>query len=170
MDALVDHRRVCEAADTFRDNREEEVTFHELVLPLVLGREVEWTSRNPQKGGSSTTVYTFASAHPATITKPYVRGMWRKADIHKQAESLFSGIQLWAQRYQRNGGLPQEAAFDDGGGGASSQEAAAAHRAADRPRAQPSNARHGAPVTASGVAAAAPAARPGDVSRRDNLL
>jgi hypothetical protein len=143
MDVLVDHRRVCEAADDFRDNRPEEVTFHELVLPLVLGHEVEWTSHDPRKGGSSTTVYTFASAHPATITKPYVRGMWRKADIHKQAESLFSGIQLWAQRYQRNGGLPQEASFDDNGDVVGSQEAPTARPIVERPATQPPSARRG---------------------------
>jgi len=163
MDALVDHRRVCEAADAFRDNRPEEVTFHELVLPLVLGQEVEWTSRDPRKSGSSTTVYTFASAHPGTITKPYVRGMWRKPEIHKQAESLFPGIQLWAQRYQRNGGLPQETSFDDGGDAAGSQEAPAAGRSADRTPPQPTNAARGAP-------AAAPGARSGGASRRENLL
>src|SRR6266511_3880397 len=149
MDALVDHRRVREAADAFRDNRPEEVTFHELVLPLVLGREVEWASRDPRKGGSTTTVYTFASAHPGNATKPYVRGMWRKPEIHKQAESLFPGIQLWAQRYQRNGGLPQEASFDDGGDAPGPQEAPAAHRAADRTTAQPANAPHGGPAAAS---------------------
>lgn len=84
MDALVAHRRVCEAADAFRDKRNEVVTFHELALPLVLGREVEWASRDPGKDGSSTTVYTFASGHPGRITKPYGRGMWRPTSIHKQ--------------------------------------------------------------------------------------
>ena len=170
MDALVDHRRVCEAADAFRDNRPEEVTFHELVLPLVLGREVEWASRDPRKGGSTTTVYTFASAHLGTITKPYVRGMWRKPEIHKQAESLFAGIQLWAQRYQRNGGLPQEASFDDGGDGAGSQETPAAGRAADRPTAQPASSPRSAPVAANGGRTTAASARPGSASRREELL
>ena len=113
MDALVAHRRVCEAADAFRDKRDEVVTFHELALPLVLGREVEWASRDPGKDGSSTTVYTFASGHPGRITKPYGRGMWCPTSIHKQAEALFGGIQLWAQRYQHNGGLPQETASED---------------------------------------------------------
>ena len=70
-------------------------------------------------------------------------GVWRKADIHKQAESLFSGIQLWAQRYQRNGGLPQEASFDDNGDVVGSQEAPTARPIVERPATQPPSARRG---------------------------
>lgn len=93
--ALLDHGRVCEAADSLvdRTRHPEVVTYHEIALPLGPGEEQEWGK------GDTATVVPFKSLHPATIDAEYLRGVWRPDSVHSAAYRDWESIQLWAQEY-----------------------------------------------------------------------
>ncbi len=93
--ALIDHGRVCEAADSLvdRSRHPEEVTYHEIALPLGPGEEEEWGK------GETASVVPFRSMHPATIDAEYLRGVWRPDNVHTAALRDWESIQLWAQEY-----------------------------------------------------------------------
>lgn len=95
LGALLDHMRVCEAADSLvdRTRHPEVVTFHEVALPLGPGEEQEWGK------GDTATVVPFKSAHPAEIDAEYLRGLWRPDAVHAAAYRDWESIQLWAQEY-----------------------------------------------------------------------
>ncbi|HMO57590.1 MAG TPA: hypothetical protein PKA05_17600 [Roseiflexaceae bacterium] len=95
LGALLDHGRVCEAADSLidRNKHPEVVTFHEIALPLGPSGEEEWGK------GDTTTVVPFRSLHPATIDAEYLRSAWRPDAVHAAAQRDWANIQLWAQEY-----------------------------------------------------------------------
>jgi hypothetical protein len=95
LSCLLDHGRVCEAADKLvdRSRHPEVVTFHEVALPLGPGEEQEWGK------GDTATVVPFKSLHPAEIDAEYLRGLWRPDTLHAAAYRDWEGIQLWAQDF-----------------------------------------------------------------------
>ncbi|MFQ3663670.1 MAG: hypothetical protein SNJ69_14920 [Chloroflexaceae bacterium] len=108
--ALIDHGRVCEAADSLVDRARhpEVVTYHEIALPLGPGEEQEWGK------GETASVVPFRSMHPVTIDVEYLRGVWRPDSVHAAALRDWESIQLWAQEYATqseetaNGARPAE--------------------------------------------------------------
>jgi hypothetical protein len=93
--ALLDHGRVCEAADGLidRGKHPDVVTFHEVALPLGPGEEQEWGK------GDTATVVPFTSLHPAAVDADYLRGVWRPDAVHGAAYAAWEGIQEWAREY-----------------------------------------------------------------------
>lgn len=108
LGALLDHGRVCEAADNLvdRTRHPEVVTYHEIALPLGPAEEEEWGK------GDTATVVPFRSMHPPTIDAEYLRGVWRPDSVHAAAHRDWEGIQAWAQEYatqsEESNGRPQE--------------------------------------------------------------
>ncbi len=95
LKALIDHGRVCEAADNLIDRARhpEVVCFHEIALPLGPGEEALW-------GKSDTTsVIPFRSTHPELIDADYLRGVWRPDLVQSTALRDWESIQLWAHEY-----------------------------------------------------------------------
>lgn len=95
LSVLLDHGRVCEAADHLidRSSHPDLVTFHELALPLGPGEEEEWGK------GETTTVVPFKSLHPAQIDRDYIQRIWRPESVHQAALRDWAGIQAWASEY-----------------------------------------------------------------------
>jgi hypothetical protein len=95
LEALIDHVRVCEAADNMidRSKHPELVTFHEVALPLGPGNEQEWGK------GDTATVVPFRSMHPAEIDAEYLRSKWRPEVVHTSALRDWESIQQWAHDY-----------------------------------------------------------------------
>lgn len=95
LKALVDHGRVCEAADHLvdRSRHPEVVCFHEIALPLGPGEEALW-------GKSDTTsVIPFRSVHPEVVDADYLRSVWRTDTVQAAALRDWEAIQLWAHEY-----------------------------------------------------------------------
>jgi hypothetical protein len=92
---LIDHGRVCEAADGLvdRTRHPEIVTYHEIVMPLGPADEQEWGK------GDTATVVPFKSLHPAEVDAEYLRGVWRPAAVHGMAERAWEAVQVWANEY-----------------------------------------------------------------------
>ncbi|MEI6775916.1 MAG: hypothetical protein WCK70_03350 [Chloroflexales bacterium] len=95
LGTLIDHGRVCEAADNLidRSRHPEVVTYHEVALPLGPADEQEWGK------GDTATVVPFKSLHPAAIDAAYLRGVWRPDSVQATAFRDWERIQLWAQEY-----------------------------------------------------------------------
>ncbi|MBX0326462.1 hypothetical protein K2Z83_01975 [Oscillochloris sp. ZM17-4] len=95
LSALVDHGRVCEAADSLvdRSRHPEVVTYHEIALPLGPAEEQEWGK------GDTATVVPFRSLHPAAVDAEYLRGFWRSDQVHAAAYRDWESIQSWAHEY-----------------------------------------------------------------------
>jgi hypothetical protein len=95
LGALLDHGRVCEAADHLidRTRHPEVVSFHEIALPLGPAEEQEWGK------GDTATVVPFKSVHPDAIDAEYLRAVWRPDNVHAAAQRDWEGIKLWAQEY-----------------------------------------------------------------------
>ena len=95
LTALLDHGRVCEAADNLidRSKHREVVTYHEVALPLGPGNEEEWGK------GDTATVVPFVSLHPQAIDAEYLRSVWRPEAVHAAAIKDWESIQFWAQDY-----------------------------------------------------------------------
>jgi hypothetical protein len=95
LGALIDHGRVCEAADSLvdRTRHPEVVTYHEIALPLGPADEQEWGK------GDTATVVPFKSLHPADVDAEYLRGVWRPDSVHVAAYRDWESIQLWANEY-----------------------------------------------------------------------
>lgn len=95
LSALIDHGRVCEAADSLidRGKHAEVVTYHEIALPLGPGNEEEWGK------GDTTTVVPFKSLHPPVIDADYLRSVWRPDSVQTAALRDWANIQYWAQEY-----------------------------------------------------------------------
>jgi len=93
--ALVDHGRVCEAADNLIDRaRHPDVVFyHEIALPLGPGEEELWGKTD------TTSVIPFKSQHPDAVDADYLRTVWRPDSVHSMALRDWEGIQLWAHEY-----------------------------------------------------------------------
>jgi hypothetical protein len=93
--ALLDHVRVCQAADDMIDRAKhpELVALHELALPLVAGAEVA------AGRGETSQITPLASDHPEEITRPYVLSCWRAKAIHEAACVAWPGIVAWAAGY-----------------------------------------------------------------------
>jgi hypothetical protein len=93
--ALIDHARVCEAADDLIDRAKhlDVVSFHEVALPLGPGQEQEWGK------GDTATVTPFVSMHPDAITAEYLRELWRPDGLHALACQAWEGIVAWAKSY-----------------------------------------------------------------------
>lgn len=104
LKALVEHGRVCEAADSLVDRgcHPELVTFHEIALPLGPGEETEWGK------GDTATVVPFVSLHPAEIDAEYLRGVWRHDSVHAAALRAWEGVQHWAREYRTQGEGPRQ--------------------------------------------------------------
>lgn len=95
LKALIDHVRVCEAADHLidRTRHPEVVCLHEIAMPLGPGEEALW-------GKSDTTsVIPFCSTHPDLVDAEYLRGVWRPDNVHTAAQRDWESIQLWAHEY-----------------------------------------------------------------------
>lgn len=112
LKALVDHGRVCEAADSLvdRTRHPELVTLHEIALPLGPGEETEWGK------GDTATVVPFVSLHPDVIDAEYLRGVWRPDTVQAAALREWEGIQHWAREYataseEPGARQPEEAAY-----------------------------------------------------------
>lgn len=105
LKALMDHGRVCEAADGLvdRTRHPELVTFHEVALPLGPGEEAEWGK------GDTATVVPFVSLHPAEVSAEYLRepGVWRPDVVHAAALKAWEGVQHWAREYRTQGEGPR---------------------------------------------------------------
>jgi hypothetical protein len=101
MAALLDHVRVCEAADTLIDRAKhpEVVALHEVLLPLGPGEEAEFGKAD------TATVVPIESKHPEEITASYLRGsgVWRSEAIHQAAVAAWDGIQEWAREFAERG-------------------------------------------------------------------
>lgn len=95
LKALIDHGRVCEAADSLvdRTRHPDVVCFHEIALPLGPGEEELWGKTD------TTSVTPFHSTHPETIDADYLRGVWRPDSVHSAALRDWEGIQFWAREY-----------------------------------------------------------------------
>jgi hypothetical protein len=95
LGALLDHGRVCEAADGLIDRAKHPavVTYHEIALALGPAEEQEWGR------GDTATVVPFKSLHPAEIAADYLRTVWRPDGVHSAAERAWEGVQLWASEY-----------------------------------------------------------------------
>lgn len=93
--ALVDHVRVCEAADGLIDRQRhpDVVALHEIALPLGPGEETPF-GRN-----DTTTVFPLKSTHPETVDAEYLRTVWRPDAVHAAALRVWGGIQAWARDY-----------------------------------------------------------------------
>jgi hypothetical protein len=93
---LIDHYRVCEAADTLikREQHSDPVAFHELVLPLIAGPE------RPAGKGETAQIAPLQSDHPATIEKAYITSCWRKNAVQDAALAAWPGTQAWALGYR----------------------------------------------------------------------
>lgn len=94
--ALLDHYRVCAAADKLikRDQHPEPVAFHELALPLTAGDE------RPAGKGETAQIAPLRSDHPAEIGKAYITSCWRRNAIHDAALAAWPGIAAWAAGYR----------------------------------------------------------------------
>lgn len=109
--ALLDHGRVCEAADHLiaRSRHQEVVTYHELALPLGPGSEQEWGK------GDTATVVPFVSMHPPEIDANYLRTIWRPDSVHAAALREWESIQFWAQEFAaEREELPSAGGWDGG--------------------------------------------------------
>ena len=95
LGTLVDHGRVCEAADGLIDRARHAdlVTYHEIALPLGPAEEQEWGK------GDTATVVPFKSLHPAEVDAEYLRGVWRPDSLHAAAYRDWESIQTWAHEY-----------------------------------------------------------------------
>lgn len=95
LKALLDHGRVCEAADDLIDRAKhpEVVTYHEVALPLGPGGEQEWGK------GDTATVVPFQSLHAAEPDAEYLRQRWRPESVHQTALREWESIQQWAQEF-----------------------------------------------------------------------
>jgi hypothetical protein len=94
--ALLDHYRVCEAADKLikRAQHPEMVAFHELALPLIAGAEI------PAGRGETAQIAPLRSDHPSAIEKAYISSCWRKNIVHDAALAAWPGIVAWAAGYR----------------------------------------------------------------------
>lgn len=95
--ALLDHVRVCEAADQLIDRTKhpELVALHELALPLNAGVE-----QAAGRGDTTAQIVPLVSDHPAELERAYVTGCWRKAAVHDAALAAWPGIVVWAAGYR----------------------------------------------------------------------
>jgi hypothetical protein len=95
--ALLDHYRVCDAADSLIDRTKhaDQVALHELALPLIAGSE-----QPAGKGETTAQITPLVSGHPAELDRAYVSGCWRKNVVHKAALTAWSGIMVWAAGYR----------------------------------------------------------------------
>jgi hypothetical protein len=93
--ALVDHYRVCAAADAMIDRAKhpEPVMFHELSLPLVGGAEIAAGK------GETALVTPLVSDHPQTIERAYIKSCWRRDAVHEAALTAWPGVVAWAMGY-----------------------------------------------------------------------
>lgn len=100
---LLDHGRVCEAADGLVDRARhpDVVSFHEIALPLVSGEEAEWGR------GDTATVVPFRSDHPETVDADYLLGAWRPSGVHAAALRDWASITTWAADYSAGVDAPQ---------------------------------------------------------------
>jgi hypothetical protein len=94
--ALLDHVRVCEAADTMIDRAKhpDVVALHELALPLTAGQE-----QAAGKGDTTAQIVPFVSDHPAALEQAYISSCWRKNIVHDAAIDAWPGIIVWADGY-----------------------------------------------------------------------
>jgi hypothetical protein len=95
LKALVDHVRVCEAADQLidRTRHPDVVSLHEIALPLGPGEEREFGR------GDTATVTPLASQHSQEIDANYLRGVWRPDAVHTAALRAWDGVVAWARDY-----------------------------------------------------------------------
>lgn len=95
LKVLIDHTRVCEAADSLidRSKHAELVTLHEIALPLGPGEETEWGK------GDTATVVPFVSLHPREVDAEYLRSVWRPDSVQSAAQREWENIQHWAEEY-----------------------------------------------------------------------
>jgi hypothetical protein len=106
LGALLDHGRVCEAADHLIDRvrHPEVVFFHEIALPLGPGNEEEWGK------GDTATVVPFRSLHPKEVDAEYLRTVWRPDSVHTTALRDWESIQGWAIEYAAQSEEPARSA------------------------------------------------------------
>jgi hypothetical protein len=97
LKALLDHLRVCEAADTIVDRQRHPgvVLLHEIALPLAACQESEEWGK-----GDTATVTPFQSGHPDVIDAAYIRnGNWRPEALHQQAQQDWPAVVEWAKQF-----------------------------------------------------------------------
>lgn len=95
LKALVDHVRVCEAADQLVDRARhpEVVSLHEVALPLGPGPEREFGR------GDTATVTPLKSMHPQAVDAAYLRQVWRPDAVHAAALRAWDGVVAWARDF-----------------------------------------------------------------------
>lgn len=96
LSALLDHGRVCEAADQLIDRvrHPEVVFFHEIAMPLGAGSEEETWGK-----GETASVLPFRSLHPADVDAEYLRTVWRPDSVHATALRDWERMAGWAAEY-----------------------------------------------------------------------
>lgn len=111
---LVDHVRVCEAADGLidRGRHPDVVSLHEVALVLGAGQET------PFGKGETTDAVPLRSAHPQAVDAVYLRGVWRPEVVAEQAPRDWASIQQWAREFAAGGeaGQPEpqrQPAYED---------------------------------------------------------
>lgn len=109
--ALIDHVRVCEAADGLvdRSRHPDVVQCHELALPLGGGHEEAWGK------GETTTVTPIASLHPAAPDLAYLRSCWRPQGVAEQALADWADVQAWAHDFFSHAPEGPAASYGDEG-------------------------------------------------------
>jgi hypothetical protein len=90
--ALLDHYRVCVAADSLiTDPDYGDVAYSDLALLLGPGEEEQ-----AGKGETVTTLTPLRSGHPEQITRDYVRGIWRPSSLPDWAAADWEETVVWA--------------------------------------------------------------------------
>jgi hypothetical protein len=115
LDALVDHVRVCELADSLVDRAKhpDVVQLYELALTLGAGAEEQWGK------GETTTVFPLASMHPQQPDLPYLRSIWRPEGLRAWVERDWPDVQAWAQEFSfatEYSEVPAHASYEGGMG------------------------------------------------------
>ena len=95
LTALLDHTRAAVAADLAvnRSLHPDPVSPAELWLPLGPGAETEFGSH------TTATVTPLVSRHPPTLSREYLRSIWRSDEIWEAATAAWTGVQAWAREF-----------------------------------------------------------------------
>jgi len=95
LEALIDHVRVCEQADTLVDRAKhpDVVQLYEMALPLGAGKEEQWGT------SETTTIVPLSSLHPHEVDLAYLRSLWRPEALVEMALRDWPDVQAWAQEF-----------------------------------------------------------------------
>lgn len=97
LTALLDHERVCVAADGLidREKHADPVAYHELALALQASKEEVSAGKE-----ETAQIVPLISGHPKEITAKYIRSIWRSSTLQKAAVAAWPAILAWAAGYR----------------------------------------------------------------------